>query len=87
MVPGLQARLAAQSTNLPVRSHGAWLTERMDILYPGQNSVHSDLRGYFRKDAASWVNWADTTSIALSQEEKADVEYLASDNNDWTSRV
>ncbi|MFM8488111.1 MAG: hypothetical protein ACKOCH_17405, partial [Bacteroidota bacterium] len=68
MVLGSQTRLAAQSTNLPVRSHSAWLTERMDILHPGQNSVHSDLRGYFRKDAASWVNWADTTTTLLSEQ-------------------
>jgi hypothetical protein len=64
-----------------------WITERMDILHPGQNSVHTDLRGYFRKDAASWVNWADTTTTVLSEQEKADIEYLATDNNDWTTRV
>lgn len=87
MVLSSQTRLAAQSTNLPVRSHGTWLTERFDILYPGQNSVHSDLRGYFRKDAANWANWADTTTVALSEQEKADIQYLADDNNDWTNRV
>jgi hypothetical protein len=73
----------AQPTSLPLQSPANHLIDRLEILHRGSSAVHTDVRGYWRNDAAHLALNLDTSNIMLSRRDRCDVQYLANDNNEW----
>lgn len=75
----------AQPTTLPIGSQGAYLVDRLDIMHPGASPIHTDLRGYSRKDAAHMALALDSSAVSLDARDRRDLQYLALENNEWIS--
>jgi hypothetical protein len=59
------------------------MTERFDILSGGQTPLHTEVRGYARKDVFDMALRLDSMKGRWSEGEKADLTYLLNDNNEW----
>jgi hypothetical protein len=79
----LPALALAQPSNLPVQSQADYLIDRLEILHPGTSPLHSDLRGYWRQDAANLALKLDSANLPLSRRDREDLQYLANENNEW----
>ncbi|MBK9336124.1 MAG: hypothetical protein IPM98_05890 [Lewinellaceae bacterium] len=78
----LPALLAAQPATLPVQHPANHLFDRLGILHSG-GPIHPEVRPFGRDDAVAFARWADTTAQNLSKLDRADLQYLYDDNNEW----
>ncbi len=73
----------AQPSNLPLQSQANHLIDRLEILYPRSTPLHSDIRGYWRSDAAALALNLDSALARPSRRQRQDLHYLADENNEW----
>jgi len=73
----------AQPSNLPLQSPANLLIDRLEILYHHHTPIHSDIRGYWRNDAANLALALDTSQALLTRRDRRDLQYLADENNEW----
>jgi hypothetical protein len=73
----------SQPSNLPLQSHANHLVDRLEILYRRNTPIHSDLRGFWRSDAAALALSLDSTLAHSGRRELWALHYLADENNEW----
>lgn len=78
----MPAAVLAQPANLPITSPSSHIIDRLDILRPGSTATHTDIRGYWRNDAANLALTLDSTT-SLRPLDRTDLQYLADENNEW----
>lgn len=79
----LPALLAAQSAaTLPLQHPANHLFDRLGIL-SGGGLVHPEVRPFGRDDAVAIARWADSTAQNWTDRDRADLQYLYDDNNEW----
>lgn len=77
--------LSAQNTSYPFYNEAAYhIVDRFDILYGDSQRLHTDQKGYKRKDVVKFIIDADSTH-QLSPRDKEDVRYILNDNPDYLS--
>lgn len=75
--------LGAQVSGLPLQSPAYHILERLSIKDGGKTTLHPEVKEYTRKDAAQIALMADTAATVWSSLDRADLNYLLRDNNDW----
>lgn len=55
----------------------------MEIKYGRPANVHSSLKSFYRGDVVDYAIYLDTTFQALNKVERADLQFIFRDNNDW----
>ncbi len=79
----LPALLAAQSAaTLPLQHPANHLFDRLGIL-SGGGLVHPEVRPFGRDDAVALARRADSTAQNWTDRDRADLQYLYDDNNEW----
>ena len=79
--------LPAQNTSYPLYNEAAYnIVDRFDILYGTKNRLHTDQKGYIRKDVVKFIIDADSSHI-LSPRDKEDVKYILNDNPDFLTHT
>lgn len=73
----------AQPANLPLHSHAGYLVDRLEIMYSQSTPIHSEVKGFWRNDAAQFALELDTASVLISPRDRRDLQYLADENNEW----
>ncbi len=77
--------LFAQNIAYPLYNEAAYnIVDRFDILYGNKYHLHTDQKGYIRKDVVKFIIDADSSN-KLSPLDKADVKYILNDNPDYLS--
>ncbi len=75
--------LSAQNTSYPLYNEQAYnIVDRFDVLYGNKYHLHTDQKGYIRKDVVKFIMDADS-SHQLSARDKEDVKYILTDNPDY----
>ncbi len=75
--------LFGQNTAYPLYNEAAYnIVDRFDILYGNKYHLHTDQKGYIRKDVVKFIIDADSTH-QLSPLDKQDVKYILNDNPDY----
>lgn len=73
----------AQSSSIPLHSPSDYIIERWSIQSGTKSALHPEIKGYSRKDALDFALTMDTSNKVLSRLDKADIQYICNDNNDW----
>ena len=77
--------LFGQNTAYPLYNEAAYnIVDRFDILYGNKYHLHTDQKGYIRKDVVKFIVDVDSTH-QLSPLDKQDVKYILNDNPDYLS--
>jgi hypothetical protein len=61
------------------------ILERWSIRAGAQTALHPEIKGFSRKDALDFALAMDTAKIFKSRMDRADLQYLCNDNNEWLS--
>lgn len=79
-------QIAAQSSGIPLNAPAYPILERLEIKTGVLQPQHAAAGFYHRKDAADYARTADSIAGAhLSPRDRADLQYLSDDNNEWVS--
>jgi hypothetical protein len=81
----ISGQLYAQSPGVPLHSPAYHILDRLDIRSGVESDIHPELKFFARKDAVSYAIKVDSSAPALSTLDKADLQYLIDDNNEWYS--
>lgn len=81
--PGFPLRLLAQDSGVPLQAPAYHLLDRLDIASGVKGAIHPELKYFSRKDVAGYARLADSLGQGLSARDRADLQYLFDDNNEW----
>lgn len=76
------ALLAAQPASLPPHAPAHHILDRLGILTGSSGPIHPELRPFGREDAVALARQADSSAV-LTDLDRADIQYLFDDNNEW----
>jgi hypothetical protein len=80
----LPALAHAQSAGLPLNAPTYHLLDRLEIRHGVPNAAHPELKFGTRRDAAAYALKVDSAiGERLSRRERADIQYILDDNNEW----
>ena len=75
---------SAQPTLMPMPSPGIHILDRLDISSGVPAPFHAEIKSYSRQDAVNYAFAVDSIhGNTLSKLDRADLEYLYKDNNEW----
>lgn len=78
--------VSAQSVNTPLNSDYQHLVERYEILQGGNyDAYHNVIKPFTRKGVADLADSMRTDSLRLSKVDKFNIDYLQSDNWEWSA--
>ncbi len=75
--------LAAQASGVPLNSPTYHIVDRLDILTGVPNPIHAEVKYFSRQDVLGYAVEVDSTATGLSRRDRADLQYLFDDNNEW----
>ena len=75
--------LAAQASGVPLNSPTYYILDRLDILTGIPNPIHPELKYFSRQDVVAYAVKLDSQATNLTPRDRADVQYLFDDNNEW----
>ena len=73
----------AQSSGIPLHGPSYPILERLEIKTGVASPLHPALKFYHRKDAADYALRVDSLADHLTKGDRADLQYLMDDNNEW----
>jgi len=74
----------SQGQNVPLGMDTYPLLDRLDIKTKPASEIHMAIKPYLRKDVAQYaLSLTDSITINLSKTDRANLQYLLNDNNDW----
>lgn len=74
---------AAQDTGVPLHSPAYHIIDRLSILSDSACMIRPEVKAFARRDMADYATALDTSSTPWSRLDRADLEYLLRDNNEW----
>lgn len=77
------AYVLAQSQGIPLHAPAYPILERLEIKTGVESPLHAAVKFYHRKDAADYALKVDSQAALLTSRDRADLQYLLDDNNEW----
>lgn len=78
--------LSAQGTLIPIGNPAYHTIKRLDILSDIPMAIHTSVQYYSRGDVVRYAMRLDSSSFNLSKLDRADLQYIFLDNNEWLSQ-
>jgi hypothetical protein len=75
--------LCAQPSGVPLNSETYHIIDRLDILSRVSINIHPEIKCFSRDKVVNLALKHDTSSIILSKLDRADIQYLFNDSNEW----
>ena len=72
-----------QGSSLPLGNPAYETVRRMEIKYGLSSNLHTSLKSYYRGDMTQYAIHLDTSIQTLNRVERADLQFIFLDNNDW----